>query len=602
MSKRPWWNLGLFVPLLAALVLVIAVACGEDATATPAPEPTAVPAATATAVPTAAPTATTAPDVTTGDEPYGALRIAHPEQGIFSGHPGMTSLPQAGHVTMAAYEGLTGRNLRGEYFGRVAEEWTVAPDNLTWTFKLKQGIQFHGGVGEMTAEDMVWSITQAGAEDSVHQSSSQIRAKLLNPEGHLRALDDYTIEVNTGIPTWDMLFVTTTPGVDGAWVVSKKQAEELTETVGLDEANSQLAGTGPWEFVEQRTGEFWKFKAFRDHHTKVPFFDELTFMEMSEESTRIANFDVGRVDTFLAALDSVPALAEIADTKFMAQKDGSESGLTLFGSYYATSDGDNCPAASVCPAPGWDPDAPYVSSNPDVNSPEWEQARKVRQAMGLAIDRDKIVEELLGGEGSPLAMWGWATFSHRAKPEWKWEYDVERAKQLLEEAGYEDGFELEIAPAIRGTAAEVQTCEAVADMWADIGITARIQNVPFGTMADDIISRDEKRVVCFGTNPLLEPVLLYELGYHPDTLFSVGLDHPFLSPLVVEAYNTFDPEERWKLQVEIGDWLWANSLDIGLYSVNNIYPLGPNVDTWEDRLETGDTRRLSALEWAPHRE
>jgi ABC-type transport system substrate-binding protein len=595
MSKRPWWSLRLFVPMLVALVLVIGVSCGGGATATPAPQPTAVPPApTATPVPTAAPTATPVPARV---EPSGTLRIAHPEQGVYNGHPGLTGHPQVGHVTMAAYEGLTGRDLNGDFFARVAKEWTIAPDNLTWTFKLKQGIQFHGGWGEMTAEDMVWSISEAGAEDSEHPSSNQIKAKLLN----IKALDDYTIEVNTGIPTWDMLIFVTTPGVDGAWVVSKKQVEELTETIGLDAANSQLVGTGPWELVEQTTGEFWKFKAFRDHHTKVPFFDEMTFFEIPEESTRIANFQTGRVDTFLAALDTVPALAAMPNTKFMSQKDGSESALTLFGSYYATSDADDCPAAAVCPAPGWAPDAPYVSSNPDVNSPEWERARKVRQAMGLAIDRDKIVEELLGGEGSPLSIWGWATYAHRANPEWKWEYDLERAKQLLKEAGYEDGFELEIATAIRGTTSEVETCEAVADMWADIGITARIQSVPFGTMADDIIARTENKVVCFGTNPLLEPILLYELGYHPDTLFSAGIDHPFLTPLVEKAYDTFDTEERWRLQTEIGDWLWDNALDIGLYSANNIYPLGPNLDSWEDLLETGDTRRLSALEWAPHR-
>ena len=550
----------------------------------------------------AAPTATPVPAMETVIEPFGTLRIAHAEQGVYSGHPGLTGQPQIGHVTMAAYEGLTGRNLKGEFFPRVAKEWTIAPDNMTWTFKLNQGIQFHGGWGEMTAEDMVWSISEAGAEGSKHQNSTQIRDKLLNPPSYFKALDDYTIEMNTGIPTWDMLISLSTPGVDGAWVVSKKQVEELTETIGLDAANSQLVGTGPWELVEQRTGEFWKFKAFRDHYIKVPFFDEMTFFEMPEESTRIANFQVGRVDTFLAALDSLPALAAMPDTKFMVQKDGSESALTLFGSYYATFDADNCPAAAaVCPATGWDPDAPYISSNPDVNSPEWEQARKVRQAMGLAIDREKIVEELLGGGGSPLSMWGWATFDDRAKPEWKWEYDVERAKQLLKEAGYEDGFELEIATAIRGTASEEEACEAVADMWADIGITASIKNVPFGTMADDIIARTEKRVVCFGTNPLIEPVWLYEVGYHPDTLFSGGLDHPFLSPLVEKAYDTFDTEERWRLQTEIGDWLWDNSLDIGLYSVNNIYPLGPNLDSWGDRLETGDTRRLSALEYAPHR-
>jgi ABC-type transport system substrate-binding protein len=583
--------------MLAALVLVIAVSCGDAATATSAPQPTATPvpaaAATATPVPAAAATATPVP---TGVEPSGALNVAFKEIGPYLGHPTQTGSPSKGHVTLAAFEGLTGRTVDGDFFGQVAVDWSIAPDNLTWTFNLNKGVQFHGGWGEMTSEDVIWSITEFGREGALAGFDPQIRRIFLNPEGHMKALDDYTVEVNTGTPQWDVLIWLTTPGVDGAWMVSKKQVEELVAEVGLEASISQVVGTGPWELVDHRSGDFWKFKAVKDHYRKTPFFAEMTFFEMPEESTRIANFQVGRIDTFQAAPDTIPTLAEVPGTKFMSQAGTSHTSLRLFGSWY---EGVGTPDQR----PGFNPDKlPYVSSNPDPASAEWERARKVREAMGIAIDREKIVEELLGGEGAPSSMWGWLGHEARELPEWKWEYDVERAKQLLKEAGYEDGFELEIAPAIRGTAAEVQTCEAVADMWADIGITARIQNVPFGTMADDIISRDEKRVVCFGTNPLLEPVLLYELGYHPDTFFSVGLDHPFLSPLVVEAYNTFDPEERWKLQAEIGDWLWDNSLDIGLYSVNNIYPLGPNVDSWEDRLETGDTRRLSALEWAPHRE
>ena len=53
--------------------------------------------------------------------------------------------------------------------------------------------------------------------------------------------------------------------------------------------------------------------------------------------------------------------------------------------------------------------------------------------------------------------------------------------------------------------------------------------------------------------------------------------------------------------MQMGHWIWDNSFDVGLYYVNNIYPLGPEIDSWEEHLETGDPRRLSALEFAPHR-
>ena len=594
MLKRPWLNFGMFVPMLAALLLVIAVSCGGSATSTAAPQPTAVPAAAATAVPAAAATATTAP-VAMAEGPTGTLNLAFREMGPYHGHPSNTGNPSYGHVTLAAYEGLAFRNADSVYVPQLAESWSIAPDNVTWTFKLNKGVQFHGGWGEMTADDVIWSISEFAAEGSISATAGQVGRAFLNPDGHMIALDDHTVEVNTGIPQWDIPAWIATPGVDGTFIVNKQQVAELIAEVGLDAANSQLVGTGPWENTDHQTGEFWKFDAVEDHYRKTPFFAKMVFHEIPEESTRIANFQVGKIDTFNAAPDTLPALAEIEGTKFMSQQGVAQSHLGLYGSWYIGVGTDD-------QRPGFDPNnLPYVSSSSDVNSAEWERARKVREAMAISIDRDKIIDELLGGEGEHLTMWGYMGSEHRELPEWKWVYDLEKAKQLMKDAGQEDGFDVDITPAIRGAPAEVEACEAVADMWADIGITAHIQRIPYGTIRPQFAARTYEGVSCHSVAAYPEPLVIWSFMWDPTGFWNSGLEHPFLEPARKTANDTFDTEERWKLQNELGSFLWDNVLDIGLYSQNNIYPLGPKLDPWTERLGTADARRLSGLEWAPHR-
>jgi hypothetical protein len=65
--------------------------------------------------------------------------------------------------------------------------------------------------------------------------------------------------------------------------------------------------------------------------------------------------------------------------------------------------------------------------------------------------------------------------------------------------------------------------------------------------------------------------------------------------------GTFDAEERFAKTLELGELMWQNTLDIGLYEQNNVYPLGPHVDEWSDKLSRSDSRNISGLEWAPHR-
>ena len=96
-------------------------------------------------------------------------------------------------------------------------------------------------------------------------------------------------------------------------VMSKKQVDEL----GIDEASPNGAGPGPWEIVEHQSGQFWRMEAVEDHYRKTPYFAEMIWREIPEESTRVANFQTGQVDTFNMALDSLPAVQQVEDVKFM---------------------------------------------------------------------------------------------------------------------------------------------------------------------------------------------------------------------------------------------------------------------------------------------
>ncbi|GIT13351.1 MAG: hypothetical protein CM1200mP35_01710 [Chloroflexota bacterium] len=136
----------------------------------------------------------------------------------------------------------------------LAKSWEVSDDGLIWTFHLNEGVQFHKGYGEMTAEDVIWSFQQLGTSEK-HPRASNIRGVWLNENGSVEAPDPYTVVLNTGdpwsqVPIHEML---TSPGGSGTWVASKKQTDEI----GEEEANGQISATGPWDLVGARTGEFW---------------------------------------------------------------------------------------------------------------------------------------------------------------------------------------------------------------------------------------------------------------------------------------------------------------------------------------------------------
>ena len=553
---------------------------------------TAVASAVAAAVPAPAPPAAMAMS-----EAEGTLNIGFKELWAFNNSPlsaESNALVYAGNISS---ETLLKLNKDVEVIPQTISEWSVDDSGSVWTLKVREGVQFHKDWGELKAEDIVYTMLQSASPDSINTQQNRMEALFTQEGGGTRVIDDYTIEVDTVTRQADFIYKLFVPEVLAT--VSKKMFDE----VGDEAAGPQGVGTGSWEFVEQRSGEYWKFQAVADHWRQSPEFAELMLRQIPEEATRVANFKTDKLDTFLMTFDSKRDLDELPDIRYMAVANGGSTHIGLHPNHYVGMGEpdfeERRPGAFNCLK---DNACPWVSPNPDLNSPEWERARKVREAMLIAVDYQEVVDTLIDGEGTPQSLWTWENrvqelnHAYRVRP-----FDPERAKQLLQEAGYEDGFHIEVTASIRNIAGEEESCEAVAQYWNDIGITTKINRVPASTIIPIVQAREYVGLNCHGTGGKIDPVIILD-AMVSNAGWSAGFDHPYLEDELVPKLGEVKSDAgHWIVMNEIAGFIYENALDGGFYSVNILWPLSPRVNSWIDGLQHGDPRSLGSYEYATHR-
>lgn len=602
-----WLKTPKFLILGSLTILLVAMlACGSSATSTPIPEQaTAVPGITA-AVPTSAPSSgkasvpaptavpTKAPQA--APKPSGTLDVGQKELGPYVGNPKMIGNPQIflnSAIPITETLGMAGFD-SGAVVPMLAESWDISADAQTWTFHIRKGVQFHKGFGEMTAEDVVFSHRQIADSDK-HARSANAAEMFFAEDGNQTTPDNYTWVVDMGqpfseVPLYELIG---TPRAVGAWVVSKKQWDEE----GEEEANFNTAATGPWEIDEAKTGEFWRMKAVENHWRVTPAFAELVFHEIPEESARVAGFKTGNLDTFIMALDSISEVESVDGAALMQVPNAVQAGVNFYGqTYMPARDG----GGEMWP--NYNPDLPWVSPNSDINSPEWATARTVRLALAIAIDREAIVANMLQGFGRPLTLKDWMGFEDRLpSPEEAWPYDPARAKSLLAEAGYPNGFTATLTTAIRGAPSEVEACEAVAQYWDAIGINVDFQRVPYGTYRPTAVARTYEGMSCHNVGPRLSPVQGMASFLNSGN-FSWGSEHPTTEELIPLAQKSVLAADRMKYEDQIATFFLEEVFgQTGLYSVDNVWPVGPNIKPWGDFVKQGDLRQINGFEYITHK-
>ncbi len=343
----------------------------------------------------------------------------------------------------------------------LAESWTISPDGLIYTFKLRHGVKWQSNAifkptRDMNADDVVFSFERMFDKSNPFYKSANGNfpsfIDLIQPSlQSIEKVDDSTVVFKLKSPLAPLL---PSLSVQPFSIVSAEYAATLLKAGKPEDLDRELIGTGPFSFVQYQKDAVVRFRAFPDFWGKT-----------GGEPDRVA-----KVDNLVFAITPDPSVR------------------------YAKLRTNECQIARY-PNPA---DLPAMRQNPDLKVQEAEIAatnytyfktdkkpfddKRVRQALAMAIDLPDLVKEVFQGSGTPdaalvpPALWG-----HASLPAYK--YDPEAARKLLAEAGYPNGFSTDLwaIPVVRAyMPSGRRTAEIIQSDWAKIGVKARIVTYEWG--------------------------------------------------------------------------------------------------------------------------
>jgi peptide/nickel transport system substrate-binding protein len=274
----------------------------------------------------------------------------------------------------------------------LAESWTLSPDQRAYEFKLREGLKFHNG-DPFTAEDVKFSF---------HRSKG---AKVLKERvREIEVVGPTRVRFHLHEPFPDFMAFYGTLATGSGWIVSKKYVEK----VGDEGMKKHPVGLGPYKFVSHTPGVELVMEAFEGYWRKVPSVKRLVFKVVPEATTRAAMLRRGEVDVAYL-LDAPQALELKKDPNFKVAFSG---GIGIFFLDFLEQ---------------WDPKSPWAD-------------KRVRLAANYAIDRQALSDAETLGASKPAGNFIPRSFEF-ALPIEPYPYNPARAKQLLAEAGYPNGFD-----------------------------------------------------------------------------------------------------------------------------------------------------------------
>jgi peptide/nickel transport system substrate-binding protein len=351
------------------------------------------------------------------------------------------------------YDSLVGFDLdKGGVGPGVAERWQLSDDGLAWTFYLRPGQQFHNG-DPLTANDVKFSLERQMAPNSIASAAATMRRTIKS----IDVVDDLTLRINTISPQIGLPAALSRAVAPEGTIMPKAYIEKIGEA----EFRRKPIGSGPWRFVRSVPGDRIDFEAVTYPHWRgTPHFKDLQILLVPEETTRVSMVRTGEV-----------GIASIGPETMLSASRGGLEVLSVPGTMQALYQ-------------FWGAYRPEFKSSPIANP-------RVRAALSLAIDRQQIIDHVMNGKAKmpyPFAAFAYTEyFSQERWEKWAREayrYDPVRARQILTEEGYPNGFELDFAnTALPGTQFMVDIGTAIADMWTKIGVRVNLKHYEWGSFA-----------------------------------------------------------------------------------------------------------------------
>ena len=351
------------------------------------------------------------------------------------------------------YEPLIIRDMSGQFQAALATDWAPSPDDPNvWVFNLRQGVKYHDGA-DFTAEDVVFSINRAKSENSDMK-------ELLTSIVEVRAAGDHTVEIVTDGPNPILSSnLTNLFMMDSGWAEANG-AVDVQDIEGGETtfASTNTNGTGPYKLVSRepdvrtvltQNENYWGAGQFPLDVT------EIIYTPIQNAATRVAALLSGEVDF----IQDVPVqdLERVANTDGLVVKTAPQNRVIFFGMNQGADD----------------------LANDDVEGANPLADVRVRRAINMAINRDAIKQVVMRGQSQPAGMIappfvnGWTAEMDASSMT-----DVEAAQALMAEAGYEDGFSIQLDCPNDRYINDEAICQATVGMLAQIGITVNLDAKP----------------------------------------------------------------------------------------------------------------------------
>jgi peptide/nickel transport system substrate-binding protein len=450
--------------------------------------------------------------------------------------PDMHRENPSNNVILHIYDALVERDWDEKFQPDLAESWKIINDT-TMEFKLRKGIKFSNGE-PFNAAVVKYNFERVAG--LMPDAAKTLNARDYASIGAINIIDDYTVQIVTKHP--DPLLL--------SYVAQKYMVPiEYTKKDNFQALATKPIGTGPYLLKSWMKGSELVLTAKKDYWKGAPKIDEVVFRPIPEDATRIAELKVGAVD--IIANLKPDNVEEVAATKNLAVK-------------YA-------PSARVA----------MVFINAAM---EKLKDTRVRQAVNYALDVDSLIKNVMGGNAYRVSTVAPKNFVGWDPQEKFYTYDPEKAKKLLADAGYPNGFEATILTPRGRYLNDVAACEAIAGMLSAVGIKTKVEAVEFGVFAKRTQAHDmpEFMYAAWGNNH-------FDVWDTIKTCVRSGAMFSWYKNEKVDenidlAAQTIDPQKHSEyLQMALRE-MWADPPFGFLYQQRDIYGVNKRV-VWEPRSD-----------------
>ncbi len=472
----------------------------------------------------------------------------------------------------------------------LAESWDISADGSTATIKIRSGVQFHGGHGELTAHDVAWSLNDTNAAttpESIHGQAGDFAAFMNAAE----ATDDNTLVLNFNAPEprWTTLLFN--QAGDAFGIFSKKLFDEK----GADWMRENVIGTGPYEVVEWRQADSATLNAAASHWDKTAEAQTLRLIDVPETVARIAALRSGGADWAVLPVREVSAL--VADG-FKTVTTGRQSGvpLNMAGNYWEKNmvkTGEEIKHVTFVHDIPWigNPWKPNDGNNP-AGIDDVEQARMVREAIAISIDRALVNESLYNNNASEYHIGMFHVIDQDWNDKWKIPYDPARANQLLDDAGYprdDDGVRFQM-PIYAFTSVRdwAEIADTAAGFINELGIETNIIRVAYSIVRPSLVARSTTTPATQWCRSDLWKPYDWVTGEEETSLtrggFGCHMEIPFVLDTVQKVAAETDPVKRTEYNIALADYFREQHLKIGIVALPFVSIYNPNaIAEWNMR-------------------